>query len=227
MRQQPLSRLVATGLTLTVLIGALWGGTPRAQAQQPASAFLTVLDQNGVPVTNLEASQVSMTIDGVACTPVTLQPINWPMKLTVLIDNGASSPDALVPTSLAVAPHTRLESSTVWASSLPDLREGLRRFLFEVPEGVETALVTLAPQPRWVVRPTAERQDFWRGIDLVVPDRGAARFLEGLAEAADRIDRGPPDAFSTIMIVTTNNPDGSGGDWQRMFNRLREQLARR
>jgi len=140
--------------------------------------------------------------------------------------HGAASSEAM-PTSLLTAPRSSgVDTSSVLLNALPTLREGLRRFLFEVPEGVETSLVTLAPQPRWIVRPTAERRDFWRGIDLVVPDRGSAKFLEGLAEAADRIDKEKVDAFSTIMVITTNSPDGSGGDWQRMLDRLRSQIAR-
>ncbi len=217
---------LATALAVVVLSGAGWSASPIVSAQQVPSAFVTVLDRNGAPVTDLDASQVSMTLDGAACTPVTVEPVNWPMKLMVLIDNGAASSEPM-PTSLLVAPRSSgVDTSSALLNALPMLREGLRRFLFEVPDGVETSLVTLAPQPRWIVRPTAERRDFWRGIDLVVPDRGSAKLIEGLAEAADRIDKEKTDVFSTIMIITTNSPDGSGGDWQRMLDRLRRQLAR-
>jgi len=215
------------GLALAVLAGGLWSRAPQAQVQQAPYAFLTVLDRNGSPVTNLEPSQVSMTIDGAACASINLEPINWPMKLTVLLDNGSASSEPM-PTSLQVAPrNSGFDTGSAMLNALPLLREGLRRFLFEIPEGAEVSLLTLAPQPRWIVRPTAERRDFWRGIDLVVPDRGSPKFLEGLAEAVDRIDREKDDSFPTIMVITTNSPDGSGGDWQRMLSRLRNQIASR
>jgi hypothetical protein len=196
-------------------------------AQQTTSAYVSVLDRAGNPVNDLAPSQVTMTLDGVECTSTRLEPIVWPTRLTVLVDNGLGSAEPLVPGSLQVAPSTRTDEGTIWANALPNLREGLRRFLLEVPEGVETSLVTLAPQPRWIVRPTAERRDFWQGIDLLIPDRGYSKFLEGLAEAASRIEQDTSDAFFTLVIVATNNPDSSGGDWQRIFDRLRSQLAAR
>jgi hypothetical protein len=215
--------------TASVAFGlALAGAALLAQAPQAPHAFISVLDRNGAPVTNLDPSQVSMTLDGAACASVRLEPLNWPLKLTVLLDNGAASSEAM-PTSLLAPPRNSgaTDGGSAMLNALPLIREGLRRFLFEIPEGVEVSLLTLAPQPRWIVRPTAERQDFWRGIDRVAPDRGSSKFLEGLAEAADRIDREKDAAFSTIMVVTTNSSDGSGGDWQRMLDRLRSQIARR
>ncbi|MGB7219120.1 MAG: hypothetical protein WBD07_09965, partial [Vicinamibacterales bacterium] len=217
----------SAGLALAMLTGVLPGLRTHAQVEQAPYAFLSVIDRNGAPVTNLEASQISMTIDGTACPSIKLEPANWPMKLTVLLDNGAASSEAM-PTSLQVAPrNSGADAGSAMLNALPLLREGLRRFLFEIPDGTEVSLVTLAPQPRWIVRPTEERRDFWRGIDLVVPDRGSPKFLEGLAEAADRIDREKDNSFPTIMVVTTNSTDGSGGDWQRMLNRLRNQIASR
>ena len=194
MSHQPLRRLAAAGLAAAVVAGFLAGTHVRVGAQQAPHAFISVFSGNGVPVSDLDPSQVSVVIDGAPCTPI---------KLTVLIDNGNESGDAL-----------------------PTVREGLRRFLFEVPDGTETSLLTLAPQPRWIVRPTAERQDFWRGVDLIAPS-GSTKLVEGLAEAADRIDKEKGNYFFTILVVTTNGPESSGGDLQRMFNRLRAQVARR
>src|SRR5204863_832149 len=96
---------VAAGLTLAVFLGAAWMASPIVSAQPPPFAFVSVLDRNGAPVTDLDPSQVSMTLDGAACTPVTIEPVNWPMKLTVLIDNGAASSEAM-PTSLLTAPRS-------------------------------------------------------------------------------------------------------------------------
>ncbi|MGB7219119.1 MAG: hypothetical protein WBD07_09960 [Vicinamibacterales bacterium] len=191
--------LAAGGLVLAVALG---GGALLAQAWQAPHAFISVFNGSGVPVSDLEPSQVSMTLDGAECRPIRLEPIEWPMKLAVLVDNGDASVDAL-----------------------PTIREGLRRFLFEVPDGIETSLLTLAPQPRWIVRPTAERQDFWRGVDRMVAS-GSTKLVEGLAEAADRIDKEKGDFFFTLLVITTNGAESSGGDLQRMFNRLREQVLK-
>ncbi len=200
---------LAAGLALAALAGAPCSmctrssGTLLAQGQPVPHAFISVLDTKGAPASDLDASQVSMLLDGTECTPLKLEPIDWPMKLSVLVDNGEESADLL-----------------------PTLRDGLRRFLFEIPDGVETSLLTLAPQPRWIVRPTVERPDFWRGLDLL-SHSGSAKLLEGLAEAADRIDKDKGNYFFTIVVIVTNSSESSGGDLQRMFNRLREQILKR
>jgi hypothetical protein len=197
-------RLAAAGTLGVLLAGLVWDPDGALSAQQPPPhAFITVFDQSGAPVSDLQPSQVTMTVDGAPCTPVTLEPIDWPMRLTILVDNGSESADVL-----------------------PTLRDGLRRFLFEVPDGVEMSLLTLAPQPRWIVRPTAERQDIWKGIDLLTT-WGSAKLVEGLAEAAARIDKDKSESFFVILVVTTNGPESSGGDLQRTVNRLRAQIAAR
>ena len=205
MLQRTRLTIVTATLTATALAGVIGVVAPSAQTvPRSPSAFISVLDLTGAPVSNLDVSQVSMTVDGAACAPLRLEAIDWPTRLAVLVDNSGAS----------------LE----WFSTL---RESLRRFLFEVPEGVQTSLVTLAPQPRWIVRPTDERADFWRGIDLIIPDRGGAKFVEGIGEAADRIEQQTTDAFWTIMIITTNGTETSGGDLQRIFDRLHAQVLRR
>src|SRR5262245_59381839 len=135
-----------TALLASALVAMPLGTASRAQTTpQAPAAFLRVLDSNGAPVTNLDESQVSMQVDGAECTAVKLERVEWPTKLTVLIDNGLGSTDPIVPGSLITAPDPHTTDTSASANALPNLRESLRRFLFEVPAGVEVSLVTLAP----------------------------------------------------------------------------------
>jgi hypothetical protein len=65
------------------------------------------------------------------CTDVRLDSVNWPTRLTVMVDNGVKMRDDLV-----------------------ELRNSTRTFFAGIPDGIELSLVTMAPQPRYVVRPT-------------------------------------------------------------------------
>ena len=60
-----------------------------------------------------------------------VEPIDWPMKVTLLIDNGAGLGQAL-----------------------QQIRTGAKGLIEALPDGVETSLLTTAPQPRFIVRPT-------------------------------------------------------------------------
>jgi hypothetical protein len=148
---------------------------------------------------------VTVLEDGIKRETLKVEPINWPIKLAVLVDNGAIANNALV-----------------------QLRNGLRAFFEALPDGIEMSLVTLNPQPRAVVRPTTERQKLIRGVDLITPDSGAARFAEGLLEAVNRFDKDKSDHFPVIMMVGADGPEGSTfreRDVERLSQKITENAV--
>ena len=175
------------------------------QAQQPQQLFLSVVDSSGTPVTDLRQDEVTVLEDGMNRELLKIEPINWPVTLTVLVDNGA-----------------------VAANSLVQLRNGLRGFFEALPDGIEMSLLTLNPQPRAIVRPTRERQKLIQGIDLITPDSGAARFAEGLLEAVNRFDKAKSDDFPVIMMIGSDGPEGSSfreRDVERLSKKVNENAV--
>jgi hypothetical protein len=198
-------RFAALGFTIATIAGVWWSGGVNVLAQQGPKVFLSVVDRSGAPITNLQPSEVKLVLDGMPCASTKLEPINWPMKLEVLVDNG----DAM-------------------ASSVSNLRDGLRTFFAEIPEGVETSLLTYSPQPRYIVRPTTDHQQLVKGIDLVSPNSGSgAKFLDAVGEAIGRTDKAKGDFFTTIMLVTTNGPEGSNGNLDAVVERMQELMVKR
>ena len=65
---------------------------------------------------------------------VKVEPLAIPMKLTIAVDNGLDSADVLA-----------------------HYRSGLTGLVKALPPDVEITLITTAPQPRTVVRPTTDR----------------------------------------------------------------------
>ena len=53
------------------------------------------VDANGTPVTDLKANEVVMTENGAPATVLKIEPYKVPVKLTVAVDNGPDSRDAL------------------------------------------------------------------------------------------------------------------------------------
>jgi len=200
----PDGRLAILRLTVGAIAGLWWIGVS-VLAQQGPKVFLSIVDRTGAPITNLKTTEVTLVLDGMPCTSTKVEPINWPMKLEVLIDNG----DAM-------------------STSISSLRNGLRSFFTEIPEDVETSLITYSPQPRYVVKPTTDRQQLIKGIDFVSPNAGyGAKFLDAVSEAIGRTEKAKGDFFTTIMIVTTNDPEGSNGNLQAVVERMQEQIVKR
>src|SRR5471030_422848 len=153
-------RCAQFGLGLILILGVT-GVVPRAQ--QTRQIWARVVDLSGEPITDLSADTFAIVEDGVKCRTLKVEPIQWPTRVSVFVDNGGKSADYLL-----------------------NLRNGLRGLMKEVPGDVEMSLLTLAPQPRWVARPTTDPQQLARGVGLIAPDPAGGKFFEGLLEAADR-----------------------------------------
>ena len=121
---------------LPVLITiALLGAALGAQAQFTLMA--TVIDPaSGQPPDTLAPADVRVAEDGVAATVTKVESVVRTVKVQVLIDNGGAV-----------------------GRAISELRGGVRRLLEGLPADVELTLVTTAPQPRFLVRATKNREE--------------------------------------------------------------------
>jgi hypothetical protein len=184
---------------------AMAAATTTVLAQRQFTFFAHFSDASGKPIAGVKDTEIAVQEDGADGKVLTLEPINWPIKVALLIDNGTGSADRLN--------HTR---------------EGVRGLIKALPDGVEVSLQTTAPQPRFLVRPTTDRQAQLAGIDLLTPDTSAGRFVEGLIEATARFDKERADKergnfFPVVVIVGSLTAEGSSirdRDVQRLFQQL-------
>lgn len=195
-------RLPVTGVLLGVTILA---ATTTVLAQRQFQFFAHFADATGKPLTGVTDTDIMVQEDGADGKVLKVEPIEWPIKVAILIDNGTGSSERLN--------HTR---------------EGVRGLVQALPAGVETSLQTTAPQPRFLVRPTTDKGAVLSGVDLIAPDSGAGRFVEGLIEASARFDKERADKekgnfFPVIVIVGSLTAEGSSirdRDVQRLFQQL-------
>jgi len=180
-------------------------GSAVAWAQQPFVFFASIADSAGAPVASLAPDDLKIVENGVEGKIVKIEPIDWPIRLQLLVDNGTGMGEALV-----------------------QMRNGLKGLAMAIPEGIEMSLITTAPQPRTVVKPTTDRQAIMQGIDRITPDGGAARFVEALNEAAARVDKEKGNYFPVVVIVGSTTAEGSQvmeRDVQRMLQRFSDRAA--
>jgi hypothetical protein len=195
-------RLAVVGAGLGVAIVA---STTTVLAQKQFQFFAHFSDAAGKPIAGVTETDIQVQEDNVPGKVLKVEPIDWPIKVAVLIDNGTGSSERLT--------HTR---------------EGVKGLLQALPGGVEISLQTTAPQPRYLVKPTTDKGAVLQGVDLLTPDSSAGRFIEGLEEATARFDKERADKergnfFPVIVIVGSLTAEGSSirdRDVQKMFQQL-------
>jgi hypothetical protein len=174
-------------------------------AQNTVTFFASVVDDKGAPVTALAPEDFKVAENGVEGKVAKIEPIDWPVKVQLLIDNGTGMEAALV-----------------------QIRNGVKGFVEALPDGIEMSLITTAPQPRYIVRPTMDKQAVIQGADRIAPDSGSARFVEALNEAAARVDKEKGNYFPVVVILGSTTADGSSyveRDVQRMLQRFSDRAA--
>jgi len=155
---------ISASLTLAVAFAAVPALIPSlgiVSAQQSIQVFLSAVDGDGKPVTDLRAEDVNILVDGAVCKTTKFDAIDWPVKLTLMVDNGPVHNDAL-----------------------RQLREALRLFVAELPTDLEVSVISIDPAPRWIFRPSSDRVKLLSSLDLLIPDSGAPKFIDAMAEAA-------------------------------------------
>ena len=190
-------------LAAAVMVG-VWAFEPRIAAQKEQQIFVSITAPNGTPVTDLQAAEVSVTEDGVDCKIVKLEPVSWPIKLHVLVDNGK--------------PNT---------NPINSLRDGLKALFEQMPDGVEMSMYATAGTPRPIVKATTDKKKLIDGISLINPDSGVGAFFDALSEAGDRIDKDKAQNFPVIVMIGSdlgrvNVPDR---DFQKLQQTIRKHAV--
>ena len=163
-------------------------------AQEQSAIYLLALDQKGAPLLNLSASDISIKEDVGPSAIVSVRRFGWPLKVTVFVDNGPRTADALV-----------------------HYRTGLKKFFAGLPPQIPVSLIATAPNPRWLLRETTDRIQIEKGVNLITTDEGLGRFSDALVEYAARLDQefrkveGPqlPPYLPVLVSMATTHQDGS------------------
>ena len=199
-----MSRPSFTWHTLHAIVAATLvmslSATIDVHAQEELTAFLKIFDvTTGEAITDVRPEEITITEDGEPRETVAVEPIDWPVKLYILVDNGNAV-----------------------GQSLERVRQGVLALVEGLPEGMAVEIVTTAPQPRRVTRMTRDRAEQLEGANLIIPDSGASAFVDGMVEVSDRIRDDDESHFPVVLVVSANGADPSGG-MDRKLRRLQEQ----
>ena len=173
---------LALALTASVSSGVL------AQSED-FHFIIAVSDAQGRPVADIRRDEILMSENGIAHEILKIEPFRVPVKLTVAVDNGPLSGDAL-----------------------GHYRTGLTALVKTLPQDIEFTLVSTSPQPRMVVRPTTERQRILRGVNGFAPEQESPRFTDALVEFSQRLQRELKetrrlDSLPILVMISTTASD--------------------
>src|SRR5215204_680445 len=168
----------------------LLAALPAAQNSKQIQVFASILDGAGMPAKTVEVGDLKLMENGMDAKVTKVEPVNWPVKLQILLDNGIG----------------------LGSANVQHLKNGVKALVDAMPENLEVTMVSTAPQPRFLAKPTTDRALVQKGLDLLAPDTGAGRFVESLAEATQRIEKDKGDYFPVIISVGTTSGDSSVRD---------------
>ncbi len=169
-------------------------------AQRELQFFAQFSDASGRPVTTLTEADIQVQEDSTDGKVLKFEPVDWPVRVAILLDNGTGSADRIV-----------------------NVRQGAKGLIEALPMGVEISLYTLAPQPRALVRASTDKQMVLEGVDRYAPDSGASRLVDGLVEAVARFDKERGNNFPVIVALGSLTAEGStirDRDVKQMFERV-------
>src|ERR1051325_6085491 len=171
-----------------------------AQNSKQIQIFASVLDASGAPAKAVEVGDIKLMENGADAKVTKVEPVNWPVKLQILLDNGVG----------------------LGSQNVQQLKAGVKALLDAMPENLEVTIVSTAPQPRFLTKPTTDRAAMQKAMDLLAPDSGAGRFVESLNEATGRIEKDKGDYFPVIISVgpTAGDPNVRDSAINNMMKRL-------
>ncbi len=173
------------------------------RAQQQVQLYASVADVTGKPVATLEPADLKVLEGGVEAKIVKVEPVSWPVKVQLLVDNGIG----------------------LGGQNIQSLKDGIKGLIEALPENLEVTIVTTAPQPRFLVRPTTDKAMMIEGLSRLAPDGGAGRFVESMNEATQRIEKDKSDHFPVIISSATSSGDANvlERDVKRIFERIQKR----
>ena len=187
-------------------VPAKTAGRPGRGRPSPVRAHLYVQafdERTGTVVTDLRNTEVEIREDGVKRPVLDVRLANLPVKLTLLVDNGGAT-----------------------VRAFDRVQDGLHGFLNRLPAHQDVSVLSLAPEPRWVIRGALDREEIHDGIDRIALESDSpARLLDGLVEASEWLAAEKAPHRPVIVIVSADGFDSSP-DKATQFDALIDRVWR-
>ena len=172
---------------------------PLAAQVNEREMFVSVLDESGSPVPDLQVSDFLVREDGALREVVRVARATAPIQLAILVD-----------TSQAAIP------------AILHIRNGLHAFVEAMHEGNDLSLITFGGPPRILVDVTRDRERLNAGVDRVFASSGTAAYLMDAIRETGRGFQRRGASRPAIVVVTTDGVDFSARSYLDALESLGE-----
>lgn len=206
---------------MTVLLVAVLAASSTVLLSGQGQTFqfvVSAMDAKGEPVADLKPEEVLFSEKAGKATISKIEPFALPVKVTIAVDNGSDIDQQGNPVQTS-------------ALALANYRNGLKGFVEAFPANTEFTLITTAPQPRMVVRPTTDRAVILRGVNGFAPEPERPRFTDALVEWSQRLQKelkdGKTRLYVPVMLMVSTAANESSSYQPQEVQRALEFLVQR
>ena len=183
------SRLVTPLGAFALLTLGVPLATPSTAFGQEQLLYISATGVTGSPVSDLTAEEIVVQWDGEDTEIVELELIEWPVQVTMMVDNGRGGRE-----------------------HIDQIRAGLKAFIAALPEGIEMALVATSDEVLSVTDYTSDKAALTAGVDEMERGNDDAYFLDAMIAAAETVAAAQREFFPVFVNLATDENEGSEGD---------------
>ena len=188
---------------LALVVPAAFTGAEAGAQSSERLLLVSVLDDDGAPVTGLAASDFRIREDDAAREVLRAEPAGAGRQIALLVDTSEAA-----------------------VRAVSDFRRGLSAFVDGMQEGNRIAIVTFGGPPRILVETTGDPERLRSGIDRVFPQSGqAAYLLDAMHEASEGFIRRRAERPVLVAVTAESLDDYSNRSGREVLERIDESGA--
>lgn len=186
-----------------VVAAVLLPSTPAQDARaRERGMYVSVVNRDGTPVTDLSAREFVVREDGVAREVLMAERADDPITIALLVDNSQAATPVMA-----------------------DVRRALKAFVERMGGANPIAVTTVAERPTIVQDYTLLVPQLTRGVERIFPVPGSGAYLlQALREVSTGFTRRDFDR-GVMLAITTEGPEFSDLDYEQVLPSLRQSGA--
>ena len=178
-------------------------GSKRASDARTRDIYVSVLDNNGKPVTGLTAADFRVREDNVTREVLSAHPANEPLTISLLIDDSEAAADAI-----------------------QYMREALTAFVERLDGKAEIAVATVGERPTIQLDYTTSTVALKRTVGRIFQRSGAGAYLlDALVDVSKGLEKRAPKRPTIVAITIESGPEFSNRSFQQVLEALTRSRA--
>jgi len=196
--------IVAAVVALSVLASQQDpAGAPRASDARTRDIYVSVVDNNGKPVTGLTAADFRVREDNVVREVLSAGPATEPLTISLLIDDSESAADAI-----------------------QYMRDALTAFVERLDGKAEIAVATVGERPTSQLDYTTSTVALKRTVGRIFQRSGAGSYLlDALVDISKGLEKRAPKRPTIVAVTIEAGPEFSNRSYQQVLEALTRSRA--